>query len=110
MYQNIIFYCSEQFLRTFPIILRPVWDFLGQIGKSFSFCWIDSAAKSLKASSKGLDKIKKAMKQIQTEKGWTLDNDNWLDEAIKFLPMERIGDTEVPGTVSIGSWKRFYFV
>ena len=65
--------------------------------------------KSLKASSKGLDKIKKAMKQIQTEKGWTLDNDNWLDEAIKFLPMERIGDTEVPGTVSIGSWKRFYF-
>ena len=63
--------------------------------------------KTLKASSKGLDKIKKAIKQIQTEKGWALDNENWLDEASKFLPIEKIGDREVPGTVSIGTWKRF---
>ena len=55
--------------------------------------------KSLKASSKGLDKIKKAIEQIQTEKGWALDNENWLDEASKFLPIEKIGDTEVPGNV-----------
>ena len=63
--------------------------------------------KSLKTSSEGLDKINKAIEQIQTEKGWAVDNENWLDEASKFLPIKKIGDTEVPGTVSIGTWKRF---
>ena len=63
--------------------------------------------KTLKASSEGLKKIKEAIKQIQKEKGWALDNDNWLDEASKFLPMVKIGRQEVPDTVSIGTWKRF---
>jgi len=63
--------------------------------------------KTLKASSEGLNKIKETIKQIQTEKGWSLDNENWLDEASKFLPMVKSGKKEVLDTVSIGTWKRF---
>ncbi|NET27411.1 NB-ARC domain-containing protein [Okeania sp. SIO1I7] len=63
--------------------------------------------KTLKASSEGLNKIKEAIKQIQREKGWALDNKNWLDEASKFLPIVKNGKKEVPDTVSIGTWKRF---
>ena len=63
--------------------------------------------KTLKASSEGLDKIKKAIEKIQQEKGWALDNPNWLDEASKFLPIVKKGKQEVPDSVSIGTWKRF---
>ncbi|MDY7004627.1 MAG: NB-ARC domain-containing protein [Cyanobacteriota bacterium] len=63
--------------------------------------------KTLKASFEGLEKVKEIIKKIQTEKGWTLDNENWLDEASKFLPMVKNGKKEVPDTVSIGTWKRF---
>ncbi len=63
--------------------------------------------KTLKASSEGLKKIKETIKQIQTEKGWALDNEYWLDEASKFLPMVKNGKKEMPDTVSIGTWKRF---
>ncbi|NEQ35148.1 MAG: NACHT domain-containing protein [Okeania sp. SIO3I5] len=37
----------------------------------------------------------------------TLDNEYWLDEASKFLPIVKSGKKEVPDTVSIGTWKRF---
>ncbi|NES01960.1 MAG: hypothetical protein F6K22_03425 [Okeania sp. SIO2F4] len=63
--------------------------------------------KTLRSSSEGLKKINETIKQIQAEKGWALDNENWLDEASKFLPMVKNGKKEVPGTVSIGTWKRF---
>ncbi|MDJ0517096.1 MAG: AAA family ATPase [Trichodesmium sp. MO_231.B1] len=63
--------------------------------------------KTLKASSEGLKKIKEAIEQIKIEKALTLDNEYWLDEASKFLPMVKNGKKEVPDTVSIGTWKRF---
>jgi len=63
--------------------------------------------KTLKASSAGLDKIKRAIAKIQEEKGWALDHPNWLDEASQFLPIVKSGKKEVSDTVSIGTWKRF---
>lgn len=63
--------------------------------------------KTLKASSKGLDKIKKAIEKIQKEKGWTLDKEYWLDEASQFLPMVKQRKQEVRGSVSIATWNRF---
>ena len=63
--------------------------------------------KTLKASLEGLDKIKKAIEKIQKEKGWALADEDWLDEASKFLPMVKSGKKEVRETVSIGTWSRF---
>ncbi|NET17736.1 MAG: NACHT domain-containing protein, partial [Okeania sp. SIO1H6] len=62
---------------------------------------------TLKVSSEGLNKIKEAIEKIKTEKALTLDNEYWLDEASKFLPMVKNGKKEVPDTVSIGTWNRF---
>ncbi|GAB4176146.1 MAG: NB-ARC domain-containing protein [Coleofasciculaceae cyanobacterium] len=57
----------------------------------------------LKASPEGLNKIR----QAREEKGWAIDNPQWLEEASKFLPLVKHGKRIGPGTVSIGTWKRF---
>lgn len=62
---------------------------------------------TIKASSEGLKHINSAIKRIQSQKGWTLGSQNWLDEAGKFLPKLKIGNNEVQDTVSDGTWKRF---
>ncbi|MGD1715865.1 hypothetical protein [Dapis sp. BLCC M172] len=63
--------------------------------------------KTLKASSEGLKKINEAIEQIQTEKSLALSNDYWVDEASKFLPMDKIGKKEISGSVSKPTWHRF---
>ncbi len=64
---------------------------------------------TLKASPEGRNKISKAIKQIQKKKDLALDQGEWLDEASTFLPSVKNKNGSVsPGTVSIGTWKRFY--
>ena len=41
---------------------------------------------TLKASPEGINKISKAIKQIQKKKDLALDKGEWLDEASTFLP------------------------
>lgn len=61
--------------------------------------------RTLKASAQGVKKIKEA----REEKGWTIDDLRWLDEVKKYLPPEKNGRKEIPGEISIGTWKRFYY-
>jgi tetratricopeptide (TPR) repeat protein len=64
--------------------------------------------RTLKASSEGLQKIRYARENLTQENGWAVDNEQWLEETTKFLPpVRRAGRSSVPGTVSIGTWKRF---
>jgi hypothetical protein len=62
---------------------------------------------SLKASIQGLARIKQARQRITQEKGWAIDNPQWLGEASKFLPLVKNGKGMMPGTVGISTWKRF---
>lgn len=64
---------------------------------------------TLKASPEGINKISKAIKQIQKKKDLALDKGEWLDEASTFLPSVKNKNGSVShGTVSIGTWRRFY--
>lgn len=62
---------------------------------------------SLQASTQGLIRIKQAREQITQEKGWAVDNPQWLETASSFLPLVKNGKGIVPGTVGISTWKRF---
>ncbi|MBW4465096.1 MAG: NACHT domain-containing protein [Pegethrix bostrychoides GSE-TBD4-15B] len=62
---------------------------------------------TVKASEEGLEKIKQARERLTQENGWAVDNEQWLDEASKYLPLAKAGKSMEPGTVSIGTWKRF---
>ncbi len=62
---------------------------------------------SLKASIQGLARIKQARQRITQEKGWAVDNPQWLEQASKFLPLVKNGKGMMPGTVGISTWKRF---
>jgi hypothetical protein len=62
---------------------------------------------TLKASPEGLDRIRQARKQITEEQGWAIEDERWLEEASSFLPLVKSGKNLVPGTVGIGTWKRF---
>ncbi len=63
---------------------------------------------TLKASLKGLEKIKEAVDKYQKATGWPLDDPRWAEEASQFLPEQRTTKgTLVPGTVSTGPWKNF---
>ena len=62
---------------------------------------------TLKASVAGIELIKQARKRIAAERGWAIESQEWLDEASKFLPLVECRKNLVPGTVSIGTWKRF---
>lgn len=61
--------------------------------------------RTLKASPEGLRKIKEARK----EKGWAIDDLRWLDEISKYLPPEKNRKGDVPGEISVGTWKRFLY-
>ncbi|MBW4467981.1 MAG: hypothetical protein KME07_21355 [Pegethrix bostrychoides GSE-TBD4-15B] len=61
----------------------------------------------MKASEEGLEKIRQARDRLTQENGWAVDNEHWLEEAAKFLPLDKLGNRAVTGTVSIGTWKRF---
>ncbi|PSB57870.1 NB-ARC domain-containing protein [Chamaesiphon polymorphus] len=58
---------------------------------------------SLKADPAQLHRIK----QARINRGWTIDNPQWLIEASKILEPDRDWDKEVKFETSIGSWKRF---
>lgn len=62
---------------------------------------------TLKASLDGLEKIKRARETLSMERGWAIDNEQWLEEASEHLPLVTAGKNTIPGTVSIGTWKRF---
>jgi hypothetical protein len=62
---------------------------------------------TLKSSSEGLERIRIAREKLTSENGWAVDNEQWLDEASKFLPPVKVGRSTVLGTVSIATWKRF---
>ena len=57
--------------------------------------------RTLKASVEGLKKIREA----RENKGWAIDDLRWLDEVKKYLPPEKNGRKEIPGEISIGTWK-----
>ncbi|HEY9710759.1 MAG TPA: hypothetical protein V6D48_21305 [Oculatellaceae cyanobacterium] len=42
---------------------------------------------SLKASTRGLARIKQARQRITQEKGWAVDHPKWLEEVSSFLPL-----------------------
>jgi WD40 repeat protein len=62
---------------------------------------------TLKASLKGLERIRQARETLSAQKGWAIDNEQWLEEASPFLPLSGVGKKTAPGTVSIATWKRF---
>ncbi len=62
---------------------------------------------SIKASTEGLKLIKAARERITGETGWAIDDPRWLEAASKFLPPVSFGGKLVPGTTSVGTWKRF---
>jgi NB-ARC domain len=59
--------------------------------------------RSLKSSPNGLKQIKEAREKREL----AIDKDEWLEEASNFIPPIKNGKSVVPGTVSIGTWKRF---
>ncbi len=59
--------------------------------------------RSLKSSPKGLKQIKEARERREL----AIDREEWLEEAGNFIPPVKNGKNIVPGTVSIGTWKRF---
>jgi hypothetical protein len=62
---------------------------------------------SLKASTQELARLRQARQRITQEKGWAVDNPQWLEQASQFLPLVKNGKGMVPGTVGISTWKRF---
>jgi NB-ARC domain len=58
---------------------------------------------TLKASPEGLKIIKKA----REKKGWTVENERWLEEASKSLPANTTSKGDSKDSVSISTWKRF---
>jgi hypothetical protein len=62
---------------------------------------------SLKASTRGLARLRQARQRITQEKGWAVDHQKWLEQASGFLPLVKNGKGMVPGTVGISTWKRF---
>ncbi|GET36091.1 NB-ARC domain-containing protein [Microseira wollei] len=63
--------------------------------------------KSLNASTQGLARIRQARQRITQENGWTVDHEQWLEQASSFLPLVKNGKGMVRGTVGISTWKRF---
>lgn len=59
--------------------------------------------RTLKASPEGLNKIR----QAREEKGWAIDNRNWLLETSKILEPKKKWEEIEQFSVSIGTWKRF---
>jgi hypothetical protein len=58
---------------------------------------------SLKASPAQLQRIK----QARIDRGWSIDNSQWLTAASKILEPDRDWDNIDQAAVSIGSWRRF---